>query len=264
MNLPADVARSRYDVVVFRTQDTYTRGEFFTTQPPLIDRVALGYEMFIHRLPGRVAQRISSACSAGGIASGVAQRYTFVRHFTPPNDPRHFDEDERLQIALGLSRLIRPTSIGLEESAQVWGDLATAESLEIVPGLISGPASEAYVADRTYADWLTVADAESLRSLLDHYFRIAPPDRVKRALWHHEFAARALDMAARWSSVVTGLEALFNTDHRFVGRQFRERCSATAGALGIDLSRADADEAYRLRSKLSHGAVTGVMHERWH
>jgi hypothetical protein len=137
----------------------------------------------------------------------------------------------------------------LEESAQVWGSLTDAASLRIRPGPITGPASEAYVADRSRADWLTPADAELLRTLLDRYYAAEVAERVRRGLWHHEFAARALDIAARWTSVVTGLEALFNTDPEFVTRQFRERCAAAAAELGITLTPQDAGRAYAQRSR---------------
>lgn len=258
MNGSTSPAPLRWDVVVFRTRDTYDRQELLYSDPPVIARVDLGFELFIERLDGQVAGRISRQCSAGGIGSSVAQRYSFVRWFEAGNDPGDFDEDERLQIAIGLSRLVRPTSVGLEESAQVWGSLTDAESFIIRPGPITGPASEAYVADRSRADWLTPVDAEELRMLLDRYYRVGVPGRVRRGLWHHEFAARALDIAARWTSVVTGLEALFNTDSEFVSRQFRERCAAVAAELGIPLTAREAGGAYGQRSLLSHGTVTRV------
>jgi Two component regulator propeller len=65
-------------------------------------------------------------------------------------------------------------------------------------------------------------------------------------------------MAARWTSVVTGLEALFNTDPEGVTRQFKRRCAAVASELNISLTAKRADEAYRLRSRLAHGAITHV------
>jgi hypothetical protein len=238
--------------------DTYDRPEFFNTNPPIISRVDIGHDVFIERLDGAVAQRLSEHLSAGGVGSSSAQRYSFVRAFSPGVDPTDFDEDQRLQIALALSRLIRPTSIGLEESAQVWGPLNDASALTIRPGPITGPASEAYVADLARADWLTPADGIALRSLLDVFLVRGAPDRVRRGLWHYENAARSFDMAARWSSVVTGLEALFNTDHEWVTRQFKGRCTAVAEEFGVALSAKQADTAYRLRSRLSHGAITGV------
>jgi hypothetical protein len=250
----------RWDVVVFRTVDTYTRPELFGEEAPVIDRIDLGYDLFLQRLDGAVAMAISTHCSAGGVASGVAQRYAFVRAFPDEFEQARFDDDERLQIAIGLSRLVHPTSIGLEESAQVWGSIDDPTGITVTPGPITGPASEAYIVDTTRPDWLTPADALQLRARLAVYFDggRAVPDRVRRGLWHHEFAARALDMAARWTSVVTGLEALFNTDKDFITRQFKGRCAAVADELGISLTRRQADTAYQQRSRLSHGAATGV------
>jgi hypothetical protein len=252
---------TRWDVVVFRTMDTYERDNLLWTDPPIIARVDVGHDVFIERLDGAVARRLSEQCSAGGVGNQSAQRYSFVRVFPSGVDPQNFDEDQRLQITIALSRLIRPTSVGLEESAQAWGPMNDAAALVIRPGPITGPASEAYVADRERPDWLTPADGAALRQLLDVFLTRGTPDRVRRGLWHHENAARSLDMAERWSSVVTGLEALFNTDPEWVTRQFKRRCVAVAGELGITLSARQADTAYRLRSRLSHGAVTGVPPE---
>lgn len=256
--LPADPTRC--DVVVFRTPDTHDRhyDAEFHANPPIIVRVDIGHDMYIERLDGAVAQRISRACSAGGVENIVAQRYCFVRVFPDGADPQHFDEDERLQVAIALSRLARPTSIGLEESAQVRGGIRDVARMTVTPGPITGPASEAYVADRSRADWLTPPDGAELRTLLDVYYGVEIPARVQRGLWHHEFAARALDAASRWTSIVTGLEALFNTDRDFVTRQFKNRCVAVATELGIQLTRRQADDAYRMRSTLSHGTITHV------
>jgi hypothetical protein len=212
---------TRWDVVVFRTLDTYERENLLWTDRPITDRVDLGHDVFIERLDGAVARKLSKQCSAGAIENQSAQRYSFVRFFPAGTDPKDFDEDQRLQTAIALSRLIRPTSVGLEESAQVWGPLNDAGAINIRPGPITGPASEAYVADRSRADWLTPTDGSALRQLLDAFLVRSAPDRVLRGLWHHENAARALDMAARWTSVVTGLEALFNTDPEWITRQFK-------------------------------------------
>jgi hypothetical protein len=247
-----------WDVVVFRTNDVFERDERFHRDPPLNERVDLGYDIHLEPLPRPVARAISRHCSAGAVESAVPHRYAFVRTFMPGTPVNGFDEDERLQVAIGLSRLIRPTSVGLEESAQVMNSLTDPERMVVTPGPITGPASEAYVADRSRADWLTVADATLLRTLIDRYHTVDVPGRVRRALWHHEFAARALDMAARWTSVVTGLEALFNTDSEFVSRQLRTRCAAVAAELEIRLTIQDAGRAYSLRSSLSHGSVTRV------
>ena len=192
---------ARWDVVVFRTLDTYERDNLLWVDPPIIARVDVGHDVLIERLDAAVARKLSEQCSAGSVGNQTAQRYSFVRAFPPGVDPRNFDEDQRLQIAIALSRLIRPTSIGLEESAQVWGPLNDARALVVRPGPITGPASEAYVADRDRADWLTPADGLALRGLLDVFLMRSAPDRVRRGLWHHENAARALDMAARWSSL---------------------------------------------------------------
>lgn len=250
----------RWDVVVFRTPDTHDAAydREFHANPPIIARVDIGYAMYIERLDNAVVQKVNGACSAGGIENMTAHRYSFVRWFPDGVDPRHFDEDKQLQLPIVLSRLVRPTSIGLEESAQVHGSMRDPDHMTVTPGPITGPASGAYVADRSRADWLTPTDAVELRTLIDVYYRMGLPPRVQRGLWHHEFAARALDAAARWTSIVTGLEALFSTDKDFVSRQFKNRCVGAATELGIPLTRRQADDVYRQRSTLSHGTITHV------
>jgi hypothetical protein len=162
----------RWDVVVFRTIDTYQRPDdaFFGDDAPIIARIDLGHDLFIERLDATVTREVSRRCTPGGVDTAIAQRYSFVRSFPEGADPQDFDEDERLQIALALSRLVHPTSIGLEESAQVWGPLVSPPRLRVRPGPITGPASAAYVVDTTRPDWLTPADASELRVLLHSYF----------------------------------------------------------------------------------------------
>src|SRR5262245_43844443 len=99
----------RWDVVIFRTLDTYEREDLLWTDPPISERVDVGHDVSIERLPGAVARKLSEHCNAGGVESQSAQRYSFVRTFPSGSDPRDFDEDQRLQIAIALSRLIRPT-----------------------------------------------------------------------------------------------------------------------------------------------------------
>jgi hypothetical protein len=253
------LAPVRWDVVVFRTRDTYTRtiGEF-QRDPPISERIDLGDDLFVERLDHAVSDRINQACSAGGIRTISAQRYSFVRTFPLGIDPQRFDEDRRLLTVLALSRLIRPTSIGFEESAQVIGPMDDAPRLVVVPGPISGPASAAYIADRSRADWLSADDGEALSRLLAAYYADLPQGRVQRGLWHHENAARALDMAARWTSVVTGLEALFSVGSRWATQQFKQRCVRVAEELGIGLTLQQAGTAYSLRSRLAHGSMTSV------
>jgi hypothetical protein len=81
------------------------------------------------------------------------------------------------------------------------------------------------------------------------------PRRVHNALWHHEYAARTYYLDHRWTLVVTGLEALVHTDRRRSTAQFTGRVTKLASELAINLSKADASEAYDLRSQLAHGAA---------
>jgi hypothetical protein len=174
-----------------------------------------------------------------------------------------FDPDQRLQAALALSRLVCPTDVGLAQSAQIWGDLTHAESIDVRPGPVTGPASEAYRADPKQRNWLTAAEVEELARLLTAYFAGQLGERLTRALFFHEFAACTLDAAVRWTLIATGLEALVNVGEERVSKQFRIRSVAIASAGGVPFSEGDARLAYIRRSQVSHGKVTVLPEDDW-
>ena len=75
---PSTPVPTRWDVVVFRTLDTYECENLLWAEPPITDRVVLGHDVFIERLDGAVARTLSKQCSAGALESQSAQRYSFV------------------------------------------------------------------------------------------------------------------------------------------------------------------------------------------
>jgi hypothetical protein len=252
-----------FDVVVFRANQAFETGgdRRLLLERPLTDRIDLGDGLSIQCLPRRVSDAVSRACSAGAVASIVPQRYAFVRAYAgDAGIDGDFDVDEGLRIATALSRLVQPTSVALEESAQISVERSLDEDREptrIRPGPICGPAAQAWIADPRGRDWLTADDGHELAALLGSYFSRPVPALLRRGLFFHEFAACTLDGAVRWTLVVTGLEALVNTDGVGVTKQFVERTVAIAAECGVGFTRRDAQTAYKSRSRVAHGKVTG-------
>ena len=251
-----------YDVVIHRTSAIYDRTHLIAAYPPVRDPIDIGGNMSVRRLEHGVADRVARTVSAGGVPNAAQHQYAFVREHNPANDG-DFDPGQRLQAAIALSRLVCPTSIGLEESCQIEGGIENGDAGGYIrPGPVSGPAAQAWIANETARDWLTADDALALRELIRRYDVSPPVGRIKRALWYHEYAARTLEGSVRWIIVATGLEALLGTDRIGVSKQFVERTVAIAQLLNVEFSRQDSRDSYSLRSKMSHGAFTSIAPER--
>jgi hypothetical protein len=111
---------------------------------------------------------------------------------------------------VALSRLIHPTSIGERYGAKVF-HFGPPDSaiLAIQPRGISPDVS----LGRNARDWLSVEDGEELRKLMGCVPQTKPMHpRVHRAYWNHEYAMRSYSLDARWSVVISGLEALIDVE----------------------------------------------------
>jgi hypothetical protein len=213
--------------------------------------------LFIVRIGGELSHRISSAVNAGAAPDATVDTYTLIRERV--SEVEDWDPDGRLQLVVGLSRLVHPTSIALEQSATLFGRITDPpNSLAIRPGPVSGPAATAYVTDTATRNWLTEDDATQLRGMLAAYDAAPLPPRLGRALWFHEFASRTMDAAVRWALFVTGLESLVNVRTDRAVKQFVTRTTAFAADLEMSFTKKDATRAYANRSKVSHGAVTSL------
>jgi hypothetical protein len=148
---------------------------------------------------------------------------------------------------------VRPTSIGFEFSATLryalGGDLAS-----IIPGPVGGFGAHSWIVPTDHGDWLDDDDIAALCGLWSRADVPSLPDRVGRALWYHEYAARTNHIAVRWVLLTTGVEALINTGKDDATRQFIVRFSALANMFGgIEMSHTRAERIYDLRSKIAHG-----------
>jgi hypothetical protein len=179
------------------------------------------------------------------------QLYSLVRDLPAPSNVYHWDSDNTLTATVALSRLIHPTSAGLVYAARL--KFNGSDKLdEIYPAVISGISSQVFLSPMRERDWLVDADAHVLRELVPR-LSLPLPQRVHNALWHHEYAARTYYLDHRWTLVCTGLEALVHTDRGRSTAQFTKRIPALASEVGLNISEAEAAEAYDMRSRLAHG-----------
>lgn len=251
--------------VVLETREVITRKaeRFLHDQPPPRERFDLAGGLWIGQLGNETAQRVIEACELRDIERcgphgtwreikpviPFEQLYAFVREGVPDE----WDRDNRLQICIALSRLVYPTPISFEYAARI--TYKSDGSIKIKPARVKGFRSEAYVASDDQRMWLTESDLQELRDLLAKWDAAHLPPRIKRALWHHEFAARTRELAVRWTLICTALEALVHTDRDKSTKQFTKRVSQLAKEVGIVPfdEKDDAGKMYELRSGISHG-----------
>jgi hypothetical protein len=184
--------------------------------------------------------------------------YAFVRKVPEPASIHDWDTDQRLQTAIALSRLIRPTSISFRHAARIeyHGD-GTFKCA--YPAWLTGVDPDSWLGpEKDYRDWLIEGEMIQLKALLSHL----PPalsTRLSRALWYHEYASRTYYGEVRWIKVCVALESMLHTSRTYSKRQFVERVSPMAASLGVPLTIAEATIAYDIRSQLSHGNGTGKL-----
>jgi hypothetical protein len=85
------------------------------------------------------------------------------------------------------------------------------------------------------------------------------PERVTRALWHAERSCHHRYLQETVTNVVTGLEALLNTDEEQVTAQFTRRSRALADEFAIETSGTYWNWIYKARSKTVHGAAVELV-----
>lgn len=222
--------------------------------PPLITdggRFILSDEIWIERLDEELAKDIQEACEPPHRNIGTHRYdrhlYAFVSR-VPNVEKSSFEGMSRLHAVVALSRLVNPTSAGDRYCVLVYhygmknSGIFSIRFRGISPDitLITDP-----------RDWLSVEDGKVLRTLMPWISGKMHP-RVHRAYWNHEYAMRSYYLDARWTSVVSGLEALMNVGDQEVSWQFRDRVRQLAEEFQIGLSDDDLLTSYRLRSKLVH------------
>jgi hypothetical protein len=215
------------------------------------NRFTLTNDIWIERLDKQFATNIQKACQPPHYNMGAADNdrhlYAFVRRATAGEKTKYEGMTE-LHGLIALSRLVNPTSTGDRYSALVFNYGAKDSAIFSIQ--YSGM-SDVFLAPAKPRDWLSVDDGNTLLKLMPWLSR-KMHDRVHHAYWNHEYAMRSYYLDARWTLVVSGLEALINVGEAEVAWQFRDRVRQLAGEFQINLSDNDLRLAYKLRSKLVH------------
>lgn len=214
-------------------------------------RFPLNDDIWIERFDEQLAKNIQKACNPPHYKINDAgydgHLYAFVRS-VPTIERSKFEGMTELHTVIAFSRLVNPTSTGDRFSAWVF-QFRTNDS-PIYATQYRGVSLDVSLATNS-RDWLSVEDGEVLRKLMPWLSRDMYP-RVHRAFWNHEHAMHSCYLDVRWTFVVSGLEALINVGKTNSGRQFHDRVRLLAAELQIDLSDADLENAWDLRSKLVH------------
>jgi hypothetical protein len=217
------------------------------------ERFALSDDIWIERLEEQVAKNVQQACEPPHYKIDSAEHerhlYAFVRR-VPERETRRYEGLEMLHGVLALSRLIQPTSIGDRYCAQIFH--YGLQDSAIYGIQYRGISPDVFLGQKQ-RDWLTAEDGETLRGLMPW---LSPGKdmhhRVHRAYWYHEYVMRSSVLDIRLPLVTAGLEALINSDKNDNKKQFCIRVPQLAKACGVALSDAEADSAWKLRSKLVH------------
>lgn len=237
--------------------------------PVLREVVQLVNDITVGPIEAPIVREIAELCDPHKLkrARGDARppvQYAFCRLLPNDTGVHAFDPDAGLTAAIAMSRLANPTSAAFEWSARVATTDAGAFD-EAIPGFIKGRGAHAFIVPGG-RDWLTNADAQQTAVLLAAFQaqEQTMQDRVRRALWRHDYAMGIEELDIRWLTVASGLEALVKINYPRVvrgpgsTRQFKMRTVALANAVGVTWTEQDAEQAYELRSDVAHGAkVTG-------
>ena len=253
-NLPADV-------VPYTGRQWLSHGE----QLPAHMRkpVQIDDDLWISPL-GDLRKPIMAASEPPGENLPVHRMYRAPFAFCRTNPPHGaspeswWDADRRIQIAVQLSRLIRPWTMAYRYACRL---SMNADGRVIQPAGIFGQGAQAYTMN-VESDALKDEDITPLRALIKAFDRPRLPNRVKNALWMTEHLAWTRLMNIRWPLAVTALEALVHTDDRGRKRgrllgstdQFCLRLSKLQSMLRTPLwTEPDLLQIYDLRSSFAHG-----------
>jgi len=228
----------------------------WAASPPIRAKIDLGSGVYIERLPSEVNRVVKSACAFRGHnwhieMDTLPTLYAFARD-APDGD--RWDDSQALQVAIALSRLCHPTSIGLEFAARVFAPgVRHSTDYLVEPSLIAGHGNQAFIPDPAGRDWLSPPDVLDLPVMIAAFS--AAPERVRRAAWFHEYASRTEHIPVRLTLAVTGIEALVHVERQRSTRQFVAGLCGLSADVGLTFSEDDAFNAYDQRSRSAHGTT---------
>lgn len=238
----------------FGQSDPETKESF----PPIQTKLIIADDIFIDKLPREESLKIFSACEPRGFnfrpQRQFGQLYSFIRTNAPESPPTVWDSDKRLQLSIGLSRIIHPTTISFGYSSRVRYE--NNNIMEIIPGPVAGFGAQTWVASEEHRNWLTKSEGKELSTLFQTYQNTNLPKRVKGAIWYLEYAFRSYYIDLRWPIICIGLEYLIHTDIQKSTKQFTFRIAKLAEEVGMSNFNEDrAREVYTMRSTLVHGQL---------
>jgi hypothetical protein len=237
--------------------------------------IALGKNLWIGRLDAQLEKDVCRACEPRGLNHDVYRiwrvAYALYRSDAPSAGESRFqwDPDGLAGLAIRMSRLVHPTSIGYQITARVIEE--NGERI-IAPSYVEGWGVAAYVVD-PQTNRLSVDQAQELRSLITAYDDKALADRVKSALFYFECAALTRYADPRWVSLTTACESLVHIDdepdpanpsrHARATEVFVRRMRRLTDTVGKPVSDGDLRAMYRARSAIAHGQdISGLTPEK--
>jgi hypothetical protein len=232
-------------------------------RPP--ERFDIADDLFIGKIDSRTAKIVLDFGDPKGYKIDAPHRqggyfYAFVRIVREPASMHRWDTDQRLQTAIALSRLVKPTSISFRNAGRVrYNNDGTVK--HAYPAWLRGVDPDPWLPEDStkYRDWLIESEMDEVKALFESMAACTLPVRVSRAFFYNEYAARTYYGEVRWVLVCTALESLLNTDPYHSGAQFRERVPLVASNANIPFTEDEARKAWSMRSHLSHGGATGRL-----
>ncbi len=232
--------------------------------PPL--PFSLTDDLALEAVDPEVLRRLKFACDQadwpprtledweGGHGDSTWCPYAFIRRNPPAGSGLSWDEDHVIHEAVACSRLVRPNGVWPHVAARLFSEGDEVVRIETPQRAFRA----AYVHEPDARLWLNEAECIRLRALLQKLVQspLASYGRVWNGRWMAEKAAQEQTVEVRLGHVVTGLESLLNTDSHAATGQFVKRVPKIADAVGVVVSRTQAEKIYADRSEAVHGAPT--------
>jgi hypothetical protein len=155
------------------------------------NRFVLSDDIWIERLDEQLAKKHSKGLPATTFQHKQRRTrqtpYAFVRQ-VPAVEKSNYEGIEDLFMAIALSRLIHPTSIGDRYCARVFHFVLKDSAIQAIQYRGISPD---VLLNKDHRDWLSVEDAENLRRLMPWLSKNKRMHgRIHRAYWNHEYAMR--------------------------------------------------------------------------
>jgi hypothetical protein len=238
-----------------------SEGDWEVDPPVSEPGVDLGRSLVLTYLDHEEAELLMNACTPRGHYFFAIRQFDVLYGFVLEVDldvhkqhPFHWDVDRVIMTALQLSRLIRDNGYTPEFAARI------VEHEDGVKQVI--PQGHHYFAFlptfrlRDDRDWLTVAEANELRSLMDSYWANVGglPRQLSRAISLSEGAVHQSVLERQLVLLFMGLEALLNTGKRQVTKQMVKRLPLLADEVGVaGITKTFASKMYGDRASPAHG-----------